>query len=207
MIDQSEKHVNLIPQAWITQRHQKRCIRQWVFAMVATTVLVGLPGLYIGGNAAFTDSGMSENISQANIEFEQHQQAIPLLRERLRILHSEKEVLELVENRIDWREVFGVLVDAANDEVRFTRIIANGGGVDGRENGENTPIEVVLEGLAETQTTARAFLVNIEDTGLFDDVELVETMREEINDFELIRFRIQISVNGEVDVEAQSNEE
>lgn len=185
--------INLIPKELVQRRQQSQWISKWIMVVVITTIMIGIPGLYIGGSAALTDSGMTRQIEEANIEYARHQQAIPLLRERLRLLGVEHEVLDLVKNRIEWRDVFSVLVNVADNDVRFSRISATGGGIEG-----NIPIQINIEGLAPTQTLARAYVVDLENSKMFDSIELMETTREIINELELIRFRITITVFGEM---------
>lgn len=183
--------INLIPDDRIRQRQQSLWIARWTTFVVVTTMMIGLPGIYIGGSAALTDSGMTEQINEVSLENTRHQQAIPKLRERIGLLATEQEVLDLVANRVEWRDVFGILVGSAANDVRFRRLSASGGGVEG-----TMPIEISIEGLAPTQTIARAYVVDLEATGLFDVVELIETTREQMDQLELIRFRILIMVNN-----------
>ncbi len=183
--------VNLIPQEYLDQRLRLHWMSRWGVAIVSTAIVIGIPGVYVGGSAALTDSGMSEQIAETNMEYARHQQAIPILREQLRLLAAEQEVLDLVENRIEWRTVFSVLIKTAQSDVRFRRISASGGGVEG-----DSPIEIHIEGLAPTQTIARSYVVGLEKANIFDTVELVETTREQINEIELIRFQIDITVLG-----------
>lgn len=182
-------YVNLIPADQIARRVRAIWVSRWVFFVGATTLFVGVPGLYIGGSAALTDSGMTGQIHEARSDYAKHQQAIPLLQSRLNLLNAKQEVLDLVKNRIDWRDVFGVLVEAAGSDVRFTSLAGEGGGVEGE-----MPISITVRGIAPTQTAARAFVVEIESTGHFDRVELIDTTRREIDDHELIAFELRITV-------------
>jgi len=192
MNNQQVPTINLIPADQVHHRLQARWISRWVAMVVVTAIIVGIPGLYIGGSAALTDSGMSRQIEEANIEYARHQQALPILRAKLNALAAEQEVHDFVRGRIEWRDVFAVLVNASNNEVRFQRLSASGGGVEGDQ-----PIEISIEGLAPSQTIARAYVVDIENANIFDSIELVETTREQIRDTELIRFRITLTVLGE----------
>ncbi len=183
--------VNLIPQEHAHQRQCRRWMSWWGVAIVSTATVIGIPGVYIGGSAALIDPGISDQIAEANMEYARHQQAIPVLRAQLAELAAEQEVLELVENRIEWRTVFAVLIETAQSDVRFHRISASGGGIEG-----DSPIRIYIEGLAPTQTIARGYVVDLEGVNIFDSVELIETTREQMNDVELIRFRVEITVLG-----------
>jgi len=181
--------VNLIPQEQVHLRLRSQWIHRWVMGVVLTTLVIGIPGVYIGGNAVLTDSGMVAQIQDVNIEYENQQNAIPQLRQKIKQLSAEQEVLDLIKNRIEWSKVFSILVASAGERVRFSRLTATGGGIEGDE-----PIELYLEGLAVSQTDARAFVVRIESTQVFDSVELMETTREIIEEIEFIRLKVIVKI-------------
>lgn len=184
--------VNLIPDEQIYHRRRAQWISRWIGVIVVTAIVVGIPGVYIGGSAALTDSGMSTQIEKANVEYARHQQEIPVLRAQLNQLAAEQEVHGFVINRIEWRDVFSVLVNSSNNDVRFRRISASGGGIEGDQ-----PILISVDGMAPNQTVARAYVVDLEKANIFDSVELIETSREKFNDVELIRFRVSLTVLGD----------
>lgn len=184
-------YVNLIPKDHIHHRYQSIWIGRWICAIVLTALIIGIPGLYIGGSAALTDSGMSGQIEDANQQYEANHQAIPLLQTRLELLAAEREVLDLVENRIEWGDVFSLLIGSAGNDVRFRRLNATGGGVEGNE-----PIELIIDALAPSQTIARSYVVGLENTGVFDSVVLVNTRREQVEEFELIAFQVLITIES-----------
>lgn len=185
--------VNLIPIQRIAQRQQSRLVQKWLVLVVLTTLVIALPAVYIGGSVALSDSGMGDQIEDANLEFETHQQAIPVLQRKLALLSAKQEVQHLIKNRIEWPDVFQVLTNAAGDNVRFVRISASGGGVEGNEL-----IEISLQCLAVSQTVARGYMVDLESTHIFDSVELVDTTREEIEDIDLVRFNVMIRVKSSI---------
>lgn len=175
----------------VHRRQQTIWIGRWISSVVITAFVIGIPGLYIGGSAALTDSGMLGQIEDTNQKYEINQQAIPLLRNQLGQLTAEQEVLALVENRIDWGDVFSLLTQSAGNDVRFRGLSAVGGGVEGDE-----PIRIIVDGLAPSQTIARAYVVDLENTAVFDSVQLVETRREQVDEFELIGFQIMITIQS-----------
>jgi|GEM_PF-5504662 len=188
--------INLIPEKRVVVRHKKMLTKRWIIGSVLTGIFVGLPGLYIGGSAVFTDSGITEQIDDAKVQYANHQQKIPQLNEQVRLLLAEKEVHDLIKNRVEWQKVFTVLVSASEENVRFRRLSAIGGGVEG-----TNPIEINLEGLVESQTEARAYVVRLEQAQVFDSVSLVETMRESFGEIELVKFRILITISGTLQAE------
>ena len=84
--------------------------------------------------------------------------------------------------------------------VRFRRLDVSGGGVEGFD-----PIEIRLDCLAPSQTIARAYIVELEELGVFDSVELIETRREQIDEFEVIGFQIMMSTGQANDSQGATN--
>lgn len=178
-------NVNLVPRSWRSARLRSRYIKNWTVAAAATTVFLGLPGLYIGGNATLSDPSINAQIEQVSTQLDANRSAIPQLREQLAQLQARQQVLTLVESRIDWRDVFAQFVSVSKDRVRFIALRATGGGVDA-----TGAIEVRVEAIAPSQTDARAFVVDVESLRLFDEVELTRTLRREIERQEVIEFEI-----------------
>ena len=189
MINDPYPQVNLIPIEQIEHRQQSRWIGRWIGAVVSTAFVIGIPGVYVGGHAVFTESGMSGQIENANLEYANYQQQIPALQSQLKIINEQSEVLALVKNRLEWRDVFKVLIDAAGNDIRFHKLSAVGGGVEG-----DSDIEIYLEAMAPSQTIARGYIVELENAQIFDSIELTETRRIQIEQVEIIQFHVVIKV-------------
>tara|TARA_R110002111_G_scaffold196487_1_gene262280 strand:- start:586 stop:1197 length:612 start_codon:yes stop_codon:yes gene_type:complete len=187
----TNKQANLIPQDRQERRIRGLWMRRWISTVVVTAFVVGIPCVYIGGSAALSSSGITDQIQAANLEYESNQRRIPILRSQLSKLAAEQEVYELVENRVEWRDVFTVLITDAKNRVRFSKIHAIGGGIEGFDK-----IEIHLYGFAQTQSDARSYVVDLEETGTFDSIDLVETSREQFENTELIRFHVLIEVKS-----------
>lgn len=178
-------HINLVPRPIQKKRAQSRCTKRWSVVAAATIAFIGLPGIYIGGNAALSDSAIRSQIDMVHNQLKTNESAIPVLETKLNGLRAQLEVLELVDNRIDWRSVFSMLVQASGEEVRFTGIRATGGGVEGDQS-----IEIIINGIATTQTAARSYIVSLESLEIFDSVDLTSTTRREVNESEIIEFEV-----------------
>ena len=178
-------NINLVPQSILDRRQRCRLIARWSCAVVATFFLAGLPGLYIGGNAALSDPLMGAQISRVRSQLDMNKTEVPRLQAKIGVLEDKLRVLDLVRNRIDWRVVFDRIVSVSDDRVRLSGLIASGGGIEGNE-----PISLRIDGIATTQTATRSYVVALESLGLFDRVELQSTNRRTIDDIEIIQFQI-----------------
>lgn len=192
---QSIPNINLVPQRVIQRRARSRVTLRWVCAIVATVAFVGLPGVYLGGNAALSDSMMSGQIERVRDQLGTNKAEIPRLQARIGVLEEKRQTLDLVRNRINWQTLFGHMVRVSDEQIHFTALRAIGGGVEGTD-----PLRVQMDGIATSQTAARSFVVELERLGIFDQVELVRTMRQTLDDQEVIEFQV-MAIIGE-DTEA-----
>lgn len=178
--------INLVPVRIRQQRHHRTLIVRWFGVICVASVIVGIPGAYLGGNAALSDPMMGAQIERVRGQLSANQSEIPRLQARIGVLEEKRKTLDLVRNRIDWQELFAQVVSASDHQIHFTGIQASGGGIEG-----TNPIHVNMVGIATTQTEARSFVVNLEALGLFDHVELIRTNRQDLQDQEIIEFQIQ----------------
>jgi Tfp pilus assembly protein PilN len=178
--------INLVPVRIRQQRHHRTLIARWFGVVCVASVIVGIPGVYLGGNAALSDPMMGAQIERVRGQLSANQSEIPRLQARIGVLEEKRKTLDLVRNRIDWQELFAQVVSASDHQIHFTGIQASGGGIEG-----TNPIHVNMVGIATTQTEARSFVVNLEALGLFDHVELIRTNRQDLQDQEIIEFQIQ----------------
>ncbi len=185
--------INLVPLSIRQNRQRRNLIFRWLGALGVTSLAVGIPGVYLGGNAALSDPMMGTQIERVRGQLSANQTEIPRLQSRISVLEEKLKTLDLVRNRIEWQELFAQIVNASDHQIHFTSLQALGGGVEGTD-----PLQVSVTGIATTQTQARSFVVKLEAAGLFDRVELMRTSREELNEQEIIEFQIHAYI-GEPD--------
>lgn len=182
---QTIPNVNLVPLSVRQGRIRRRLIMRWVGAVAATAVCVGLPGVYLGGNAALSDPMMGAQIERVRDQLGANKAEIPRLQSRIGVLEDKRQTLDLVRNRIDWQSLFAHVVSVSGEQIYFTAIQATGGGIEGTD-----PLRVQVDGLATSQTATRAFVVDLERLGIFDRVELLRTTRQELEEQEVIEFQV-----------------
>ncbi len=76
-------HVNLVPRAMQEAHLRARYITRWAIGVMAVLTLVGLPGLYIGGNAVLSDPAVGVQIEQVHVQVKSNRDAIPKLQQEL----------------------------------------------------------------------------------------------------------------------------
>ena len=186
-------YVNLLPLRDRRARVRRILITRWVAGIALTLAGVGIPGIYLGGNAALSDPLIGVQIDRVRSQLGTNEAEIPRLQKRIAVLEEKKQTLDLVRNKISWQDLFAHIVSASHEQIHFTSLFAEGGGVEGDE-----PIRIQVVGVAISQTDARSYVVELESLGLFDRVELLRTSRQELNDQEIVEFHIQ-AVVGEIE--------
>ncbi|MGV6814678.1 MAG: PilN domain-containing protein [Phycisphaerales bacterium] len=181
--------LNLIPEDVRNHRTKQIWIRRWVTTIICVLFFVGMPGAYIGASVVLTDPGMNLQIEKVRQKYEKDQAAIPLLRAQLTQNELKESTNAIVERRVDWSQLIDMLKQAAGQEIRFSRLSILGAGL-----AEDQDIELGIIGYATSQTSARSYLLQLEQMGIFDFVELNDTSREIISEHELIKFEIQLKV-------------
>ena len=177
--------INLVPSSVLRGRTQRRLMTRWAIAVAATVAFVGLPGAYLGGNAALSDPMMGAQIERVREQLGANKAEIPRLQARIGVLEEKRQTLDLVRNRIDWQSLFAHVVSVSGEQIYFTAIQADGGGIEGTD-----PLRIQVSGLATSQTDTRSFVVQLEQLGIFDRVELLRTARQELEGQEVIEFQV-----------------
>ena len=183
--------INLVPQRYTQVRWKAIWIRRWLYSVVGTMLIIGIPGIYIGLRASLTTPEISEHIEHVKQDNAKYQQTIPLLQRDIKYFTIEQRTYDLIDSRIDWRSVFSLLISRAENRIRFQRLHATGGGLDGK-----SPILIELEGLAPSQTSIRDYVVDLENADIFDTIDLLSTERKNINQVDLISFKIAITITS-----------
>ncbi len=182
-------YVNLLPLRERRARIRRKMLMRWSAAVVITLACVGIPGIYLGGNAALSDPMIGVQIDRVRSQLGANEAEIPRLQKRIAVLEEKKQTLDLVRNKISWQDLFAHIVSVSHDEIHFTSLFAEGGGVEGDE-----PIRVQVVGVALSQTDARSYVVELESLGIFDRVELLRTSRQELSEQDIIEFHIEAVV-------------
>jgi Tfp pilus assembly protein PilN len=195
-------YVNLVPTNIRNQRQRWRVVKGWCGAVLVTACVVGVPGVYLGGNAVLSDPLMGTQIERVRNQLSTNQTEIPKLQSRIGVLDEKRQTLDLVRNRIDWQSLFGHIVYVSDEQIHFTALNASGGGVEGTD-----PMIIEMAGIATTQTAARSYVVELESLGLFDRVELTDTRRDDIAGHEVIEFMIVMQIGKEPVVVEQAGEQ
>ncbi|MCC5822595.1 MAG: hypothetical protein LAT64_03350 [Phycisphaerales bacterium] len=175
--------INLLPLARRVRRARHRVIAGWFTAGVLVAIGAMAPA---GAMALATGSGAAEiedRTRRAERSIEQLQAEEPRLRRRIADLQQTDRVLKAVEDRADWRPLLHAL-SAASNGARFERI-------ESRITSEGrTEVRTQIIALVDSLTEARAFVLRLEESGVFDSVTLTNSSRVQLTNAEVVRCEI-----------------
>jgi len=199
--------INLIPTHRIDARRRKRRIRVWtvVVAVYASALVVGASAAHtVWGQA---DRRLADAAAEYDQKVREAQQQVVALEPALTEARVKLEASRAVAVQPDWSVLLALLAELRGERVvlqsvrldpikpadrQGRRVVRSGrfaGGIEPRTGEKKTdkaddesrrkPLEYRLDvnGLGRGQADVSAFVLRLEQTGLFDEVKLVETSR------------------------------
>lgn len=180
--------VNLIPESRRTARARRVAVGRW---FVACT-LVALGSLTPAGVFAVTSSTPGEDLSDRVLRAERAIARMaaeePALKRRLTQLQQTEKLLAVIEDRPAWMPLLHAVSGVAGD-ARFERIEA------GIEDKPTPAVTVQMTVLFESPSAGRAFVLRLEELGIFDQVTLRASNQIALSRSEVERCEIVARIN------------
>ena len=211
------KAINLIPAARIEARRRRA---QWVRCFAAC----GVYGVLVMAACALcrlpyakNDPTVKEKLVEADVEVDRAGKTIVLVREQLALAEATLRASRSISEQPDWSGLMALLAAKAGDEIVLKTCLVRpkdpDRGVDYRALGPAAegaaraappaPAEpsmaLGLSGLGLSQAAVSQFVLNLERTGLFARVALIDTSRAALDRTDAIAFRIECSLDEPAD--------
>ncbi len=193
------QEMNLIPTSVTASRLWRRRLRVWV--TVGAVTAGALVATDIGLRAAVHGPEASHQAAHARLvnreevlggQLTDHAKALEDVRRRT-------ELTARVTTRPDWSLLLAALAAERGEGVSLTSCA-----VDEIDKGEG--VRVTVSGLSLAQSDVQAFVIALEQTGLFDEVVLLDTRRAISGGSERLSFNIAAAITGEHQSRADANE-
>jgi hypothetical protein len=206
--------MNFIPSYRLTARRRRARIRRWTTACVAWAIfLVTLYGgaytLWGGGRTAL--AGDKKDVA---VRIRESSQAIRILQHELAVQNLLLRNGQIVENQPDWSLLLAVLPQTLSGDVVLRRCElradrpsaapaaapapSSPAAAQSAAPGAETPTTYLLKvaGCGKTMPAVLQFVQELERTGLFDQVRLVETSPEAMQTLTVTGFQVECSLGG-----------
>ena len=176
--------VNLLPERWVRARRSAKAFTRWGTAAALSLVVVALPAALAGAHLRSAPLPDHVRVDQLTEEIRAIRSEISGLDRRRAMLRDDRGRVMRARRRVQWASVvepvFAMLPEGA-------RITSLGGAVR-----DSVPVGLALTMtiVTDAQAPARELLVTIEESGLFDVVEMVETSRVRDGVVSTIRVRV-----------------
>ncbi|MFC1635701.1 PilN domain-containing protein [Planctomycetota bacterium] len=202
--------VNLIPPARIARRKRKAKIHLWM--VICGTYLISLTVLALSTHAFWrdTDDSTIEELAFTTQRIEGYNSKISELQKILTQAKSELEAGRVISCQPDWTKLLILVGDELKEEI----VLGNCQLVTGsRSSGNMTntlqdlpsssspqkylaerQYKLELNGYGRTQTSVSQFVLRLEQMGMFDAVELINSRRQTFLNHEAVTFRIESSI-------------
>lgn len=174
--------IDLLPAARRVRYARRAAVSGWIIAVILVAMLSLAPAGAMALASSAGVAGVAERTARSERTLNQLVAEKPRLETELADLRRTDAVLRAVEDRVDWRPMLAALAEAAGS-ARFER-------TEFRLDRDAARVEVKVVALVESLTDARAFVLRIEELGVFDTVTLQSNARVGLPNTEVVRVEI-----------------
>lgn len=174
---------NLLPPKGRHARRLKVRAQRWALGLGGAVAVVTLAQLAPGPALAEAEVTLEVRRVGAVSSTERLRAEVSDLRRRLADINRRTTDAGLLSDRPDWSIVMALLADRAGD-----RLALDSCGIIPIEHGA---YRISASGRAPSQAEVSSFILSLEEPGIFDAVELVESRREAGEAGEVVRFQVE----------------
>lgn len=197
---------NLLPHTRTIDRRKQRAAHAWIATLTAVVLLIAILSAALSihlRSSEPTDTGHMDRFATDLVDL---RASIPPMKKQLAQLESDSRAQQLASNRIHWPSVLNHVESITSELVRihaFDAMIY--------PQAEIPYIEFTLQAHTRTLSQAREYLVSLENTGLFDEIKMLNSRKqsnaEDAPVNSTIRTRIQPKPSTLPDIQARSQAE
>jgi len=185
--------INLLPIERISRQKRSVALFRWVTVCVLGMVICGVLSGAMLLDRSDRSSILMVRAGEQRAQIGATTKSNEGLMKEIKLLAAQAESVSMLDRRVDWRGIIEGIAIASENQVRFTQIRCVSESADPLDR-----VEIVTDGIAETQGVARSFVVSLERIGLFDQVVLENTNRFELDGSDYIRFQIKLIIDPSI---------
>ena len=181
--------VNLLSPARLAARHRRRRIRSWVVGVgmyAALLVAIWMGARVLTGGAGQT---LASQIDRTERRITQSKQRMAALQPKLAEARTTLAASRAVGEQPDWSLLLGLLSKLLDERTVLTNCRLEP--LDDAPRTAEGPYRLHISGMGRTQVAVSAYMLRLEESGLFDKVTLVDTQTEPFRQGEAVGFRIE----------------
>ncbi len=202
-------YVELIPQIRRERLWRRRCIRRWS-AVLGGSTIVAIGALVLTTSRIGPVEPLHAHVASLTAELTAQRNAEAVTRNDLTRAVSTLQANRAVADQVDWSRVLAIVAQAAGDDVRLGRcqLSTSDSGFEPERRGRassrrrrhdqrTTGIRLGVAGYGRSSQSVSGFVLALEETGLFDQVRLLDSRREPFDAGHAIAFRLECVVTDE----------
>ena len=191
--------VNLIPAYRQTARQSQRRMRGWIkittaYAALALAVCAGIR--LNGGNS---DIAIGNELQQYQQHIDQLNASVVDLRKQLTESETARQSAIAISDQPDWSILFSILSTSIGDEVVLRDVQLRPDHTAAAQAKspaqQHQLLTLQMHGFAKSQPAVSQLVLRLQQLGLFDDVKLVRTGREAVENIQAVSFDITCSLS------------
>lgn len=159
-------YVNLLPDQWVRSRASVSAARRWFVVLALTLCFVCVPSVVIAVQMRTAPLPNQGSLGQIREEIRTIEGELPELSDRLSVLLEARRRSELRASRVRWGDILSLVAQAVPEN---TRLLSFQGTLDTR----SLVIQIGVENRSFRE--AREAVVVLESSGIFDEVEVIES--------------------------------
>ena len=157
----------------MTARRKNQVLRKWTFTTIAMVLVIALPSVMLSIQFRSSKPADSDHITQFVTDLKQLQDAIPPLQRELAQLQIASQSQLRAQSRIKWTTLLSHLASFTDENVQIHSFDASI-----ESSGPLQQIQISIQTHTKSLSKAREFLVILENTGLFDEISMIESRRQ-----------------------------
>lgn len=164
---------NLLPHTRTIERKKLSAIRNWSFALTTLVLLVIIPSGMFSIHLRASEPSNTDHVTRFATDLVELRSSIPSMKKELAQLEADSRAQQLAQTRIHWPTVLNHLESITSSAVRIHSFNASV-----MPQAETPYIEFTLQTHTRTLSEAREYLVSLESTDLFDEIEMMESRKQ-----------------------------
>jgi Tfp pilus assembly protein PilN len=199
--------VNLIPEQRQLRKRRRVRTRLWLRLGSAYIVAIALTLFSIHMLGKADNVALAEDLESAAVRVKQHRSSMLRLRKELARITTTLQTSRAIKRQPDWSKLLVIIADTLGQDIVLNRceiatLDSVGREITGSQQEALTSQAVstllsarqyrlILAGLGREHTAVSRFVVQLEQSGLFDSVNLLNNQRQDVQNQSVIVFDIE----------------
>lgn len=164
---------NLLPHTRTTERKKLSAIRTWTCVLTTLILLVVIPSAMFSIHLRASKPENTDHVARFATDLVELRASIPAMKKELAQLEADSRAQQLAQTRIHWPTVLDHLESITSNSVRIHTFNASV-----MSQAEIPYIEFSIQAHTRTLSEAREYLVSLESTQLFDELEMLDSRKQ-----------------------------